>query len=75
MNNPLTVDELKALKSGDWVWLIDNNYGFSTYKRKSTRNNDKYFIENKDVERWGYSYLDYGKTWLAYKNKEQAENN
>lgn len=59
---PLTIEELKALEVGDWVWLIDLKLGVNTgYEQK-----DEDFNEYAD-------FSNYGKTWLAYKNKEQAE--
>lgn len=69
----LTVEELKALKIGDWVYIVNKEYGFSTYERKPISANDRYFITCRECKRWGYSYSDYGKKWIAYKNKEQAE--
>lgn len=62
---PLTIDELRALKAGDWVWIVDFE----------DERNDFYFqLDYSDKTNFGiYNYSNYGKTWLAYKNKEQAE--
>lgn len=72
---PLTPDELKALEVGDWVWIVKDNIG-SYGKIEETYN----FITQKKDKRilaydvYVYIGLDgYGTTWLAYKNKEQAE--
>lgn len=68
----LTVEELKALEIGDWVWVID----FATKSGCYKQIND--ICEEEDwiwfEEDCGASHFpDYGKEWIAYKNKEQAE--
>lgn len=75
---PLTIEQLKALEVGDWVWVewetqdpIDWRYA----KQKA------YFKiiepENSDSIRFNnfvpMKYSDYGTKWIAYKNKEQEE--
>lgn len=73
MSKALTIDELKVLQVGDWVWVTtaDNKYG--TYGRVCQKFDDENFrvetIESYIVD----LYSDYGTKWLAYKNKEQAE--
>lgn len=61
---PLTIEELKALKVGDWVWVVnkERDDGFSRYAQQLYKN---------DFD--GYHLADYGTKWLAYKNKEMAE--
>lgn len=69
---PLTIEQLKALKVGDWVWIED------------TSCDQKYYAEvidftypwielivygHKEAVRWE----DVGSRYLIYKNKEQAE--
>lgn len=66
---PLTIDELKALEVGDWVWCIQKEPRERGYMQKSDKSNE-YFFDSKE---WLCPYSGYGKTWLAYKNKEQAE--
>lgn len=72
---PLTIDELKALEVGDWVWIVNKanpkRTGYFEIFDK-TYNSIILFRTRKfaDAELF---YTDYGKTWLAYKNKEQAE--
>lgn len=75
---PLTIEELKALPVGDWVWIEDTvkDYGedipIKEY-RIITR------IEETCIVLKSIDFLttrrdcDYGKMWLTYKNKEQAE--
>lgn len=70
---PLTIEELKALESGEYVYIISKEYNFEIYRRKSTFDNDNYFIDCNYCKELGYLYSDYGIKWLAYKNKEQAE--
>lgn len=72
---PLTIEQLKSLKVGDWVWLVklrDDINGSTGYYRITE---DKYAIA---MYLYGnitqaVVYSDYGTKWIAYKNKEQAE--
>ncbi len=70
---PLTIDELKALKVGDWVWVTTADRKYGAYARVCEKFDEDNFrvetIESYFVD----SYSDYGTKWLAYKNKEQAE--
>ncbi len=74
MSKPLTIDELKALKVGDWVWISRLNN-----KRASGYVTDINFTAKmftcKSINRVSTTarIADYGKTWTAYKNKEEAE--
>lgn len=73
---PLTIEELKTLEVLDWMWIK------ILIPTKSCKGEDKYVQIQSNVENgigtydifsdW-LTYEDYGKTWLAYKNKEQAE--
>lgn len=76
---PLTIEELKALEVGDWVWIVDKEQYCSVYAQKCDLCNiDKNGI-HEDVYKYTASrdyywdYSNYGTKWLAYKNKEQAE--
>lgn len=86
MSKPLTIDELKALQVGDWVWLERVSeeeipaqlYDEQFYYRVAAVGDDykeKFFeaVGGELRHRAILNYEDYGKTWLAYKNKEQAE--
>lgn len=65
----LTIEELKALQVGDWVWVIGIEHKFNEYAQI------KYNSQEKWVDgTYEYLYFNYGKTWVAYKNKEQSEN-
>ncbi len=78
-NEPLTVEELKALEYGDWVWIVILKKGqyhdFSDmgyYEKSAMFDSDERFVGWR-----GYGtcflYEYYGVCWIAYKNKEQAE--
>lgn len=72
MCKPLTIEELKVLQVGDWVWIVDptsNNSGTYWIKYEYLLFNpmNEYFKDLVVVE-------DYGKYWVAYKNKEEAKN-
>lgn len=68
---PLTIEQLKALEVGDWVWIKDN-LG-EKYWRVYSNEGKHLLILASDCITDRFLYSDYGKTWLAYKNKEQAE--
>ena len=77
---PLTIDELKGLPNGDWVWLVNKSgktvadYDGSMYSRKYYQSTEsEYFDCGTKGTLYSFKYSDYDKTWLAYKNKEQAE--
>lgn len=77
---PLTIEQLKALPVGDWVWVVFPTVPDlmeSTYIRKSPSSDDSRLYDALDVDDEGKEtficYSSYGRTWLAYKNKEQAE--
>ena len=73
-NDPLTQDELREMPIRDWVWIevLHSKEAVSAYYRK-------YDGYKKDEIFWcGYPglgfrffYEDYGKTWLAYRQKPE----
>ena len=73
-NKSLTIDELQQMPIRDWVWIdvIHSKESVSSYYRK-------YDGYKKDEIFWcGYPglgfrffYEDYGKTWLAYRQKPE----
>ena len=75
-NEPLTVDELLEMPIRDWVWIdvLHLKEAISSYYRK-------YDGYKKDEIFWcGYPglgfrffYEDYGKTWLAYRQKPEED--
>ncbi len=69
--NKLTIEQLKDLEVGDWVWLILKD-GKGYYDQIIDMwVGDGWMLFKKAVSMQFYSK--YGKTWLAYKNKEEAE--
>ncbi len=75
---PLSIEELKAMELGDWVWIVEkenaypNNYFHGEYCHITPP-----YIDGL-CDGWRgrggcYKYSDFGTKWLAYKNKEQAE--
>lgn len=79
MNKPLTIEQLKALEVGEWVWLIcirEGRHSDGFYVRKEGRafNDTKFVYDHINCDDYEVDYYsNYGKTWLAYKNKEAAE--
>jgi len=74
---PLTVEELKALKAGDWVWLVaDKTQGYAYKLEPSLCSPEKEWLMLKTYYnfRRALTYANYGTKWIAYKNKEEAEN-
>ena len=76
LNEPLTLDELRQMQIHDWVWIdvFHSKEAVSSYYRK-------YDGYKKDEIFWcGYPglgfrffYEDYGKTWLAYRQKPEED--
>ena len=75
-NKTLTLDELRQMPIRDWVWIdvLHSKETVSSYYRK-------YDGYKKDEIFWcGYPgigfrffYEDYGKTWLAYRQKPEED--
>lgn len=78
MNKPLTIEQLKSLEPGDWVWIVRNNEGCYYQVLKPFSNGQSLVIKISDDfnnESWEpLFYVNYNKEWLAYKNKEEANN-
>ena len=73
---PLTIDELNALQVGDWVWVVDEDFKDGRYREITIQNEIEptlFYVSSYSNPAKVYNYSDYGKTWLAYKNKEQTE--
>lgn len=66
---PLTIEELKALPVGEWVWVVSRLSNIGIYEQIRCSDNTSIFFDS------GYciSYSEYETKWLIYKNKEQAE--
>lgn len=71
---PLTIEQLKSLEVGDWVWLIYKDTDYRRYAQIQAIEETRLYVWGRglaECEMWKYS--DYGTKWLAYKNKEMAE--
>lgn len=74
MSKSLTIEELKALPVGEWVWVTYNgHHEYNEYIQKSAKSDDKKLKILNLPCAGNLIYQDYGTKWLAYKNKEQAE--
>lgn len=74
MSKPLTIDELKALPVGEWIWVEYDEYRLDGgCVRICSIDNECLIIQNT-IPSTTYLFSDYGTKWFAYKNKEQAEN-
>lgn len=78
----LSIEEVKQLKYGDWVWVVDKDDAYRSgeepcgeyYKVSSSINHHYLEVSSNGTNNYyKFYYEDYCKTWLAYKNKEQAE--
>lgn len=70
---PLTIDELRALKAGDWVWIIDIEKQSGYYRQVTINDNNEKIVFYGEFTNGYCPFETYGKTWLAYKNKEHEE--
>lgn len=78
---PLSIEELKDLKVGDWVWVvIDNEEELCCHT--SYYKLDKKIHHDTGIDSLSFTGVEedpelalsiYGTEWLAYRNKEQAE--
>ena len=79
LNTPLTLDELRKLPIRDWVWIEILNPDAFRSKETVSAYYRKYDGYKKDEIFWcgypglgfGFDYADYGKTWLAYRQKPE----
>ena len=81
MSNKLTIEQLKALPRGEWVWVVTlqdyyrpNDVPYGEYHEIVGTCSHYYFEVSYDKsDYYQLAYADYGTKWTAYKNKEQAE--
>ena len=70
LNDPLTLDELREMDGEPvWIKLFDPDEEFWVLRNEwvDTRNPEPMILFHM---RW-YSHADYGKTWLAYRQKPE----
>ena len=78
-NEPLTMDELRQMPIRDWVWIeILNPDAFRSketvsayYRKYDGYKADEIFWCGYPGLGFGFDYSDYGKTWLAYRQKPE----
>ena len=76
---PLTLDELRKMPIRDWVWIeILNPDAFRSketvsayYRKYDGYKADEIFWCGYPGLGFGFDYADYGKTWLAYRQKPE----
>lgn len=69
---PLTIEEIKNLCPGEWVW-IGNSAGW--YWQIDTSEDTYITAIDLDNSIRRFDYSEYGAEWVAYKNKEQMDEN
>lgn len=80
-NDPLTLDELRKLPIRDWVWIeILNPDAFRSketvsayYRKYDGYKADEIFWCGYPGLGFGFDYADYGKTWVAYRQKPEGK--
>lgn len=70
---PLTIEQLKELEVCDWVWIVSPYHKQDGMYLQKYSKDDEFFKATSTEVIIDRRYSDYGKTWLAYKNKEEAE--
>ena len=78
-NKALTMDELRKMPIRDWVWIeILNPDAFRSketvsayYRKYDGYKADEIFWCGYPGLGFGFDYADYGKTWLAYRQKPE----
>ena len=81
LNEPLTLDELRKMPIRDWVWIEILNPDAFRSKETVSAYYRKYDGYKKDEIFWcgypglgfGFDYADYGKTWMAYRQKPEED--
>ena len=74
LNEPLTLDELREMPIRDWAWIevLHSKEAVSAYYRKyDGYKTDEIFWCGYPGLGFRFFYEDYGKTWLAYRQKPE----
>lgn len=72
---PLTIEQMKTLKPCDWIWIerpkyVEGDKG-GYYKIIAVCIDG--IVVRLGLDKKAFMFSDMGDLWLAYKNKEQAE--
>lgn len=81
---PLTIEQLKALEVGDWVWvenlchlpkglLVDTSKEYQTAYVKIISIEKDYFLGSCFGYYKPFLFSEYEIKWIAYRNKQEAE--
>jgi len=76
-NTSLTVEELKAMAWGEWVWIEvlqdfnDKNVDSAYYKKHDGIRPDEWFACGYPGLGFLFEYSGYGKDWMAYHHKPE----
>lgn len=81
MSKTLTIEQLKALPRGEWVWVVTlqdyyrpNDVPYGEYHEIVGTCSHYYSEVSYDKSNYyQLAYSTYGTEWLAYKNKQEAE--
>lgn len=71
--NALTIEQLKSLAVGEWVYLTNADRMYGTYVKKLSTSDDEGFAWENIETLEKYKYSEYSLDWLAYRNKQEAE--
>lgn len=73
VGKPLSIKELKALRVGDWVWVVNNEIPQYTgyYKIDLFAISHLHLVQG--LGKTAIPFLTYGDEWVVYRNKEEAE--
>ena len=73
---PLTLDELRQMPIRDWVWIDvihSKEAVYSYYRKYDGYKKDEIFWCGYPGLGFRFFYEDYGKTWLAYRQKPEED--
>ncbi len=70
--NQLTIEQIKQLKSGDWIFIDNRTINTKTYWCTFSINDTEYIAHTAYNQRT-FRLSDYGKTWVAYRSKQEYE--
>ena len=77
--NPLSIEQLKGLSEGEWVWievLIPFSYEHKIsayYKKQYDYSHGRAFCCGYPGLSFGFNYIDYEKTWVAYRTQPEKK--
>ena len=71
--NALTIEQLKSLEVGEWVYLTNADRMYGTYVKKLSTSDDEGFAWENIETLEKYKYNEYSIDWLVFRNKQEAE--